>query len=345
MHAFVSKQARRSGSTWRVGVVFAMAAVLGACSLSPWRSDGISRTGANGGTDSLTDDYPRSSVVALDFVDAMVELDEIDPAVTTFFTDRPTSRFGEIFVSALQSAGYDLRLGRSDDGMRLDYTVSSQAAESDTEANRYIFQVNAGMLRLKRSYEVDVAGVRPTGEMLLHGSAGASRMSQTARSRVVTPASAAVSSSATAAVTLTKLPEPVAARRDAASKRNLYVSGLSNYADILASYDTLRRDIMVFPNDSLYMGSDNKQLAQRIVDGFDANRDVISLIGCSHGSTALDNGNEILANGRSLRVKEEFTLAGIDAELVLDEGCWASRHFDRMPARGVVVTHKRRTRS
>ena len=136
-----------------------------------------------------------------------------------------------------------------------------------------------------------------------------------------------------------------AGARDAAParKRNMFGLGRSNYAALLGGYDTLRRDVMVFPNDSLHMGADNKRLARDIVAAFDPGRDLLSVIGCSHGPTALVNGNETLAIGRSYRVKEEFMLAGIDADLVLDEGCWAGVAHERLPARGVVVTHRRRT--
>ena len=138
---------------------------------------------------------------------------------------------------------------------------------------------------------------------------------------------------------------PVTPRRPAAApapRRNLYETRRSAFAPLLAGYDTLDKRVMVFPNDSLVMGADNKRAARRLAARFDAGTDLVSLIGCSHGTTALANGNETLALGRAARVKEELMLAGIDPELVLDEGCWAGRHFDKMPARGVVVTHVRR---
>ena len=98
---------------------------------------------------------------------------------------------------------------------------------------------------------------------------------------------------------------------------------------------------MVFPNDSLRMGAANKRRAAELAVAFDPERDVISVLGCSHGRTAIDNGNEVLANGRALRVKEELVLAGIAGERVLEEGCWAGSAHERLPGRGVVVTHKR----
>ena len=125
-------------------------------------------------------------------------------------------------------------------------------------------------------------------------------------------------------------------------KQNIYDTRRSNFASELAEFETVRREVMIFPNDSLVMGPRNKRMARTMLGQFDDKTDVISIIGCSHGNTALDNGNEVLANGRATRVKEEFVLAGVDANKLLDEGCWASIHFnDNLPRRGVVVTHKR----
>ena len=271
---------------------------------------------------SVVDDFPRSRHVALDFVDAMATLPALAPRGTTLYAARPPSRFGGILVGALQSAGYDLRLGADDAPLTLDYDVSAAAPGDDV--GRYTFRVVADGVRLERSYVADVAGIRPITAMRVNGR----ELATDAPAPVVT------------AVPL--VPSPVAVAPVPERKGNVYETRRSNYADLLVSYDTLRRDVMVFPNDSLHMGRDNKRLARRIADAFDPERDVISVIGCSHGRTALDDGNERLANGRALRVKEAFVLAGIDADLVLEEGCWAGHHFEKMPARGVVVTHQRR---
>ena len=136
---------------------------------------------------------------------------------------------------------------------------------------------------------------------------------------------------------------PIRTAAPAPVRANLYDTRRSAFASVLAGYETLDKRVMVFGNDSLVLGADNKRLARALAGRFDPATDLVSLIGCSHGATALTDGNETLALGRAARVKEELTLAGIDPELVLDEGCWAGEHFERMPARGVVVTHKRRS--
>ena len=363
--------------------------LLGGCTLLP----GGDRPG-DGRSDGRSDgppagDFPRSRLVAVDFVDAMVQLPELVPARTTLYTSRPETRFGELLVAAMQHAGYDLRLGVDQSRATLDYRIdpepggvgagaSASAVAADAASGRYTFLVRAGAVRLKRSYRVDRAGVRPLSSMQLHG-ADATAL-ESSPSLFDAPPLVPATSGALLADRPRALPEPsgeprlvppvvealrrpaspgslpratsardaafaassVRIGKDGAPRRNLYETRRSNYAELLAEYDTLRREIMVFPNDSLHMGQANKRIARAIADSFDPARDVISVIGCSHGRTALDNGNERLANGRARRVKEEFVLAGVAAERVLDEGCWAGTHFDKMPARGVVVTHERR---
>jgi len=318
-------------------LVIALVAFASACSTpTPRPPDGVAAT-------PRADDFPRSRQVALDFVDTMARIPELKPSLTTLYTARPRSRFGEILVVSLQNAGYDLRLGAEGDAETLAYDVQANEVAASDDAE-YTFRVRAGTVRMQRSYGVDDAGIRPATAMRLHGTEASALAPRPARvapeaPRALTGSLSAASPEATSTVSLTKLPAPVP---DLRRKTNMYETRRSNYADLLATYDTVSRDVMVFANDSLHLGRDNKRLARTLAARFDADTDVISVIGCSHGRTALANGNETLANGRSYRVKEALMLAGVDADLVLEEGCWAGKHFEMMPARGVVVTHKRR---
>ena len=302
----------------------------------------------------------------------MVQLPELEPARTTLYTEIPASRFGELLVGSLQQAGYDLRLGADAATSTLGYRVEPAAdpranagksivpdavtgagADEAGDGALYTFLVNAGPVRLKRSYRVDLAGVRPATSMQLHGADARTLESSPAlfgapprAEPAALPASVPVPASrlASTATVVRQTSEPArtaASRGDVVRKRNLFETGRSNYADLLARYETLSREVMVFPNDSLHMGAANKRRARELAAAFDSERDVISVLGCSHGRTALANGNETLANGRAYRVKEELMLAGIAASQVLEEGCWAGTAHRKMPGRGVVVTHKR----
>ena len=117
----------------------------------------------------------------------------------------------------------------------------------------------------------------------------------------------------------------------------------SNFEDLFADMAFVNEKVLTFPNDSIQMGEVNKVRLQVLVDNFEAESDVFSLVGCSLGQTNYSGGQEGLARGRATRVREELLYAGIPADRIVEEGCWAEEAFDaRMPQRGVVVTLKRR---
>lgn len=128
-----------------------------------------------------------------------------------------------------------------------------------------------------------------------------------------------------------------------AIKENYLTLGESNYANILNAYSTVNEAILIFGNDSTVLGAENKAQVSLFADQFDATRDLFSVVGCSHGSTAISGGQKALALGRAQRIKEALMFAGIPKNKILDEGCWAHKQFDKsMPKRGVVVALKRK---
>jgi len=349
----------------------------------------------------VANDFARSRLIADDFVAAMVQLPQLEPNATTLTTTIPASRFGQLLMHSMQSAGYEFRVQASNftnntetSNPALSYFVNRRSEVDDAISSNpissilgvYEFMIEAGTVKLKRSYEVDTDGVWPASSMYVLGAdaaglqldaslfddqhrkpnlpAGAiiasapeevlptsdstdsplrnpalnaraytSPTNRVSAQPMAGPLPNAVSTSARSSGPMVKLP----------IKRNMYDLERSNYAELFDNYETLERKVLVFANDSMIMGDSNKKVTEAIARNFDSSTDLISVIGCSHGSTALRNGNAVLANGRASRVKEEFLIAGIDSELVLDEGCWAGSHFDKMPPRGVVVTHKRRS--
>ena len=124
---------------------------------------------------------------------------------------------------------------------------------------------------------------------------------------------------------------------------NVADTGESNYRRLFEAYGNVDEVVLVFPNDSLTLGKYNKGVIRRTLQRFDPETDVFSLVGCSLGPTRRENGNEALALGRANRVKEELLFAGVPAERIVDEGCWAGESSARFPGRGVVMTLKRQS--
>ncbi len=116
----------------------------------------------------------------------------------------------------------------------------------------------------------------------------------------------------------------------------------SNFESLFVEMGIVGEKVLTFANDSTRMGDNNKARLRELLRSFNPGSDVLSVVGCSLGPTRYEGGQEGLALGRAMRVREELLYAGIPEDKILAEGCWDEESFDeRMPRRGVVVTLKR----
>lgn len=119
---------------------------------------------------------------------------------------------------------------------------------------------------------------------------------------------------------------------------NLFYGDSSTFSSVLDDYGSVDRMIIVFGNDSMVLGDTNKRLIDQFVDSTLKSDDLVSLVGCSNGPTALGIGNEGLALGRAKRVTQALQSRGVARDRILDEGCWAPVNAsERFPSRGVVL--------
>jgi len=125
--------------------------------------------------------------------------------------------------------------------------------------------------------------------------------------------------------------------------QNVFELGSSNYVDVLSDFTVVAQQILTFANDSLRLGEINKQLVENMVTQYEPALDIFSVIGCSMGPTAIQQGNAALALGRASRVREALLFAGVNKDKILDEGCWAGdSEGNALPRRGVVLTLNRK---
>ena len=132
---------------------------------------------------------------------------------------------------------------------------------------------------------------------------------------------------------------------ESVSSENMWELGESNFREVFAGYRDVERRVLVFANDSIVLGPENKWRLATMARRFNPDSDSFSVIGCSAGKTALPAGNEGLARGRAASVTRELLTLGIRDDQIRDEGCWAGtgKDWDQdLPVRGVVVTLKRR---
>ncbi len=126
-------------------------------------------------------------------------------------------------------------------------------------------------------------------------------------------------------------------------EQNVFELGGSNFEDILAGRVTVVEQVLTFANDSMRLGNRNKLLVEQLVQRFNPETDVFSVIGCSMGPTQVRGGNAALALGRAGRVVEALRFAGVDNSQIFDEGCWAGDgSLENLPRRGVVISLNRK---
>lgn len=113
--------------------------------------------------------------------------------------------------------------------------------------------------------------------------------------------------------------------------------GESTFGSVLNNHLILDDLTVFFPNDSLILGNENKLLIREFMAVFIEQLDMVSVVGCSNGPTAVEIGNVGLALGRGERVTNELLSLGVPRERILDQGCWAPSVADKYPGRGVVL--------
>ena len=318
------------------------------------------------------------NAIAENLLYTLSTLDEVSPWQTAVQVSQPNTEFGEHVEAGLVELGYAVRRVSADQGQHYVRYASEQVNNETGEFIRY--RVAIGNISVERFYDLDGAVTYPVSAITVTGATvqDVSLNDDIFKKHDSTFSSASFargdggdsvqladnSASTNSVPTRSFINEPTdinessfdgpsseatggwnvaaAATLDPARKQNMYETGHSNFASVFVNYDDVKRVILEFPNDSLYLGEDIRGIIARYANSIRSDEDVISLIGCSHGKSDLNNGNSLLALGRANRVKEELLSVGVKDEQVLDEGCWAPVHFDeKMPRRGVVMTLKR----
>jgi len=317
-----------------------------------------------------SDDIERSRMerlVADDFAEVLAQLKPTDPNIGPLSMSRPESAFGNSLMVALRSSGFSL-IFTDDPGADAFVRYNVESLENQFGASLG-YRVSANEVTLSRDYKMKASGVFPISFMRIEGAVSDSVSLDDARFKrqnvdevvisgitpdetLTTPIASEDATAETVVAGGAAGEAPVkmiidddggeVIDKNNVARLNMYNTRRSNYAEYLGKLSSVERTVLVFPNDSLRVLPESRATLRDMHDKYNPQTDVFSVIGCSHGNTALNNGNELLAIGRSKRVLEELISLGVSDEKVLDEGCWAGVHFDgAMPRRGVVVELKR----
>ena len=346
------------GGRARVGgplLAFALAAaLLGGCSLLPDRASDPEAIAAEAER-RLELEAPMLD----DLVAALAQLHT--PRVSTLQVALEADDGHErALVERLAALGYGIQRVDADQGPR-HVTLSRRQNDSPEGIAFVTLELAVGATTLTRSYARDERGVRPAGALIVGGTRRALELDDTrfgpqadgAHTRVVHTGSAPVPADmplislitdevvrgvAREAVQGSRSPSAAAVNSGRLEVANLFYGDGGAFGALREGFETAERLTVIFPNDSMRLGAEGKRQIERFVEGYREGSDMIGLIGCSNGPTALAIGNEGLALGRSGRIAEELVALGVARDRVIDEGCWSSVGANgRFPSRGVVV--------
>lgn len=303
------------------------------------------------GVSSQNEEY---ALISESLLDAVSQYPELDSSVATLQAAEPENDFERQVFKDLKSRGYQIETASSDN---VTNAVKASVREIDDNVGQAypLYTLALGKVSAERQFDTINGKPVPASELIIRG-AQARNIALNDTQLFGLPPESALSAVAFKQVAVNSLalhdllnPEPPSAlsglwNRSAPSpvRANIYEALESNYSSVFVEYEDVESEILVFPNDSLQLGEVNKVIIERFVEQMNAETDILSVIGCSHGRTNISNGNSVLALGRANRVKEALMFSGVAHDKVLEEGCWAPVEFDEvMPRRGVVLTLKR----
>lgn len=309
-----------------------------------------------------------------DLLDIAVQV--FSPLSTTLqFNTNENDPMMQYFISEFSALGYGIQRVSADQGSH-HFTYSRTDIATDTNQPSVRFTTTIGAVDFSRDYQVSSDNiVTPVSEVRLSGTRVPVTVNDVQSARMSAPDPDISQAVYVASLNLEEQVPPVIslitnelvdrvaeqsaltlqARSSEKASVNalnsnrveitnlLYTGGSSNFASLLEDYDTVERASIIFANDSLVLGDTNKRLIEKMLIEHLQAEDLVSLVGCSTGPTALEIGNEGLALGRAERITQELLSQGIPRERILDEGCWAPvAAGDDLPARGVVMEIWRR---
>ncbi len=304
----------------------------------------IASKNANGGVDSV----PNYELIAENMLDVLAADERLHYTNTTFQITQPETPFAEALYNQLNERGYGVQLVSGDVGANF---IRYEARPLETDQGTVeLYSMSVRDVTVERQYWVMDGKSVPTSPVTLTTDVVREvdlddRLFEAELdpeiSRVVY-----VDTGAPEVVLINK-PAPVAegfvnTPSEPVRLRNVYDIRKSNFASVFKQYNNVSRVTLVFGNDSLTLGNRNRAILHKLAREINPETDIISIIGCSHGNTALQSGNQLLAEGRAQRVTESLMFAGVKPDLIMDEACWAEGYWDDVaPRRGVLVTHKR----
>ncbi len=336
------------------------------CSFTPEQADDANIIDPAQSADvSFDTNVLDSDKIVQNLVFSIIQLESLHPFKTTLQMKAPRGELAKLVKTRFEDAGYGIQYVESDQGVN--YVRHSAQSSVSEEADTTTYRITVGEISVERDYTLSGETTVPESELRVTGAYEqdihlnddlfGEEFAKTQYTEVLFDESDVPVVITVADRDISFEKQPVAAADGDAADATAVETGSSfaravmqnvrsimgsNFSELFEGYEDVQTDVLIFPNDSLRLGGENKTLIQKYADGLNPETDVLSVIGCSHGRSKVKNGNQLLAIGRANRVKEALIFAGLDHKLIFEEGCWDKEYYEPMPARGVVLTHKRK---
>jgi len=299
----------------------------------------------------------KTALVSRDLLYALTQI--LPPDETTIQFKYANSDYGRELEKGLKELGYGMQLMDADHGPRY-LTYGREAKSSNTGGSSSSYTVFVGDIGLERIYaDAPGGGIAPLGPMNVHGSEVPIQLSSeifpdqpldvnyvaAEASKVDESAIVVVDQNVMDAISQLRtspIPSYSALNFQKETVENVALRGKSNFTELDLNYRVVRKDIIIFPNDSFLLLDKGRQQISKMVGLYRPGTDVFRLIGCSHGPTSFKGGNESLALGRSERIAKELIIRKVSKADIRDEGCWAGESITDWPGRGVVIELQRK---
>jgi len=358
-HAFAaSRTPNRFAATARNLCVLMGSLLLASCASLNSATINSTPNEAQPGSETSTSVSPVDRSIAMDIVKSARQI--FPPINSTLQFASSNDPLMQYFVQLFANEGYGVQRVSADQGSNLFSYQREEEQIDDTTLVR--FNATIGVVTVARDYTVPrVNTISPASPVRVSGTRAPIEVADRPTGRFVVTDPAYSTVEYVASLNLADQAPPVislitgdlvnrVAERGTRSTSlqalnsnrveitNLFYTNQSNFSSILDDYDQIEQQIVVFGNDSMVLGNTNKQLIDQFVEQRVKDNDLISLVGCSNGPTALEIGNEGLALGRAERVTQALLSRGVSRDRILDEGCWAPVSArDKYPSRGVVL--------
>jgi len=246
-------------------------------------------------------------LVARDLLYVMAQL--LEPNETTFQLGRPSTEFGLELERGFREIGYGLQRVNADQGPNfMNYTESTNV--SNTGKNTFRFKVFIGDIGLERVYtQLDRVGLAPAGPMIVYGTRKSVVLSDllfpeqsldvvyrngedaVVDDSLITVFDAEVVS-AIGELRNQSLPSYKTFNAADREIQNLFTRGSSNFEALGRDYRIVRREVIAFPDDSLFLLTKGRTQITKILKFYRSETDLIRVIRTASWTKAAGRKNQ-----------------------------------------------------